>query len=189
VSYRLKRFQAGASFHEDRNATSVSLSAYAAQTRTWSANASWSGKSWLTVDASYSKLHINTIGGIAFFADGLQFPQEVSYYVSNLHSATLGVRLSPKSRFTLFLGGSITKDTGDGRSQPTSTNIGPAIPAFQAAQTFPVQYLSPVARLSVRITERTRWNAGYQLYDYSSNFSPGLNFAARTGYTSFLWSF
>jgi hypothetical protein len=188
VRYRAKNFQASTSLRENRNATSVTLSAYSAQSRTWSANASWTASPLLSLDASYSKLHVDTLGGINFFAGAAQLAGQ-SYYLSNLHTANIGVRLNAKNRFTLYLGGTLAKDAGDGRSSPTATNVGPAIPNFQVGQTFPIQYLSPDIRLSVRINERIRWNAGFQLFDYQANFFPGTNFVGRTGYTSLLWSF
>jgi len=188
VNYRVKNFQASASLRDERNATSVTLSSFSSHSRVWSASASWSGSSWLSLDANYSKLHVDTLGGINFFANGTHLANQVSYYLSNLHTASAGVRLN-KNRFTVYFGGSLAKDTGDGRGNATSTTVGPAIPAFQAAQTFPLQYLSPVGRLSIRISERIRWNAGFQLFDYQTPFSPAINFVARTGYTSLLWSF
>ncbi len=190
ASYRSKHFQLSTWVRDDRNATSVSLSAFTAHSRTWAASGSWLGNAWLSIDAGYSKLHVDTLGGINFFADATQFANQFSYYVSNLHTANLGVRLTPpRNRVTLFIGGSLAKDTGDGRQNALDTSKGPAIPAFEAAQTFPLEYLSPVARLTLRINERLRWNAGYQLFDYQAMFSPGINFAARTGYTSVSWSF
>ena len=46
--------------------------------------------------------------------------------------------------------------------------------------------------LSIRITPKVRWNAGYQFYNYEQQSNPfGFfqNFRANTGYTSVLWSF
>jgi hypothetical protein len=57
------------------------------------------------------------------------------------------------------------------------------------AQTFPLTFQSPQARVSFRISERLRWNAGYQYYGYHEEFSSGENYLAHTGYTSLLWSF
>jgi hypothetical protein len=49
-----------------------------------------------------------------------------------------------------------------------------------------------MARISVKITPKMRWNVGFEFYDYAEQF--GLlgyyqNYTARTGYTSILWSF
>ena len=55
--------------------------------------------------------------------------------------------------------------------------------------------MSPLGRLSVKITDRVRWNLGYQYYGYHEDFFTGQNFLpdtgyrAVTGYTSVLWSF
>jgi hypothetical protein len=63
---------------------------------------------------------------------------------------------------------------------------------LSSVQTFPLTYQSPLARVSIRLTPKVRWNAGYQYYDYMETF--GLlgyyqNFHAHTGYTSVLWTF
>jgi hypothetical protein len=58
-----------------------------------------------------------------------------------------------------------------------------------AAQTFPLRYLSPSARLSIRITPKLRWNVGYQYYGYREDFSAVQNYRAHTGYSSVSWSF
>ena len=64
-----------------------------------------------------------------------------------------------------------------------------SLPALLAAQTFPLRYLSPQARLSLRITPKIRWNAGYQYYGYREEFSTLQNYRAHTGYSSISWSF
>ena len=90
----------------------------------------------------------------------------------------------------LFLGFSLIQDVGDGRSsEQSSIDEGPDLAAFRTAQTFPVRFLSPSGRISVRLSERLRWNVGYQYFGYSETFSSAQNFLANTGYTSLLWSF
>ena len=59
-------------------------------------------------------------------------------------------------------------------------------------QTFPLTYQTPMGRISIRITPKLRWNAGWQFYNYTEQFhlfSYYQNFHANTGYTSLLWSF
>jgi hypothetical protein len=51
---------------------------------------------------------------------------------------------------------------------------------------------TPLARLSIRVTPKIRWNAGWQFYNYHELFGltvPMQNYRANTGYTSVLWSF
>src|SRR5260370_289533 len=109
--------------------------------------------------------------------------------------AIMGVCLSQGRRADLYAGYSHVQDTGDGRGSPTGSGFGPDIPEFQRAQTFPLKFQSPLARLSVKITNRIRWNVGYQYYGYREDFFKGQPFTtdygyrAQTGYTSVLWSF
>ena len=64
---------------------------------------------------------------------------------------------------------------------------------FASVQSFPLRYLSPQGRISVRINEKLRWNAGYQNYGYRQDFSvlqsASQNYRAHTGYTSVSWAF
>ena len=68
------------------------------------------------------------------------------------------------------------------RADQASIAFGEAMQAYQ----------TPLAHLSVRISERLRWNAGYQYYGYHEEFgvlSAIQNYRAHTGYTSLLWAF
>ena len=150
----------------------MTLSTYSSHARTYSGSASWTVGSWLGLDATYTKLHLDTLGGIAFFAGPQFLPDQVSSYISNIYSGTLSAQISYK-RLDLYVGYSHVQDVGDGRSAPTATVVGPELAAFQTAQTFPLAFRSPLARLSVRITERVRWNVGYQYYGYHESFSAG----------------
>lgn len=193
VQYRAKSWSLGAGYQENYNNNSIQITAYSSHARTYSADASWAAKSWVSVDASYNKLHLDTVGGIDYFA-GSPFAQEVSgtwsTYISNIHAANLGLRFAVTKRADLYAGYNITKDAGDGRTslQNASTVSG----VFYNAQTFPLTYQSPLFRLSVRLTEKLRFNLGYQYYGYNEQFglfSTYGNFHASTGYTSLLWSF
>ena len=44
------------------------FSTFNSHSRQYSGNASWAPKDWFSFDASYMKLHLDTRGGIAFFA-------------------------------------------------------------------------------------------------------------------------
>ena len=188
VRYSRKHLRLTALAHTDYNLNSVSLSSYSSHGRTYSASASWIVGSWLTLDASYTKLHLDTLGGIAFFAGPQFLPNQISAYISNIHSGTLSAQVT-YNRFDFYAGYSHVQDTGDGRNAPMNTVLGPTLTPFQAAQTFPLRFLSPMARISVRLGERLRWNFGYQYYGYRENFTTGNNYLANTGYSSLMWSF
>ncbi len=188
VQYKTKNLQLSAATRANYNANSVSLSAYSSRARNYSFDGNWTPRGWLSVDGGYSKLHLDTVSGIAYFATTF-VNGERSYYVSNLHAAHGGIRLGLRSRADLWLGYTRVQDTGDGRAATGASNHGPEITAFRAAQVFPLTYQSPQARLSLHLSSRLRWNAGYQFYCYGEEFSLRQNYRAHTGFTSVLWSF
>jgi len=197
VQYRKKTLQLGAQYHQVYNENApLNLLSFSSRSRTAAANASWAPKSWFSFDASYTNLHLDTVGALAFFAGTNLSQLQTGYssvYVSNIHAANLGVRFSAFKKADLFFGYAITKDVGDGRA--TAVPVGETDPVqaqLDAFQTFPLTYESPMARVSVRISPKLRWNVGYQYYGYNEQFqlfSYPENYHAHTGYTSLLWSF
>lgn len=198
AEYRVKKFQFSSSYRQVYNLNAPFVfSTFNSHSRQHNVNASWAPKDWFGIDASYTKLHLDTRGGIAFFAGAgvrptLQsaFP---SYFTSNIHAGNLSVRFSIRKRADLYLGYTITKDTGDGRSTAVPTDVtNPVAALVDSVQTFPLTYQSPLARLSIRISPKVRWNAGWQFYGYSEQFhifGYNQNYNANTGFTSVLWSF
>jgi hypothetical protein len=151
---------------------------------------------WFSLDASYMKLHLDTVTGLQFFA-GLNRSQLQtgfsSFYISNVHAVNLGARFAIAKRADLYVGYTITKDTGDGRAVavPAGTTD-PIQSMLSGVQTFPLSYQSPLARVSFRISSKVRWNAAWQFYNYNELFHVfafNQNFHANTGYTSILWAF
>jgi hypothetical protein len=194
TQYRKKNTSLGASYQENYNNNSIVVTSYSSHARNYSADASWMAKSGFSFDASYSKLHLDSLAGIAFFA-GTPFPSLISnldsIYISNIHALNLGVRIALLKRADLYLGYNLTKDTGDGRSSLAAQSSA-ATQVFYNVQTYPLTYQTPLVRLSVKINEKLRWNAGYQYYGYREEFgllSQDQNYRANTGYTSLLWSF
>ncbi len=195
VRYRLKSLSLTGAYQENYNNNSIAITAYSSHARTYSANATWSPTSRVSVDASYSKLHLDTIGGISFFAaTGFAtsfYPNQQSIYISNIHAANLDVRFAATKRLDLFAGYNITRDAGDGRSA-IAVQPNPVTQLLYSVQTFPLTYQSPFARISWRLQENLRFNVGYQYYGYGEDFGlPGYRqgYRAHTGYTSLLWSF
>jgi len=195
VQYKHKSLLLSAYAQSNYNNNSITLTAYSSHARTYAANASWTPRAWLSFNADYSKLHLDTLGGLSFFDSGNLLQNQYSLYISNLQTGNLGVRFVIGKRVDLYAGYSHVQDTGDGRSTATGAGFGPTIPEFQIAQTFPLRFISPLGRLSVKLTNRVRWNVGYQYYGYHEDFFTGQGFLpdqayrAHTGYTSVLWSF
>jgi hypothetical protein len=193
--YRVKKLTLGALYKENYNNNSVTLSSYSSHARTYSANAAWTPRDWFTLDASYSKLHLDSLSGIVFFAgpEALSPLSSNQIYISNIHAANLVTRFVVAKRVDFYVGYTITDDTGDGRSTAAPAGVtDPTTLIFAPVQTFPLSYQAPLARVSIRLREKLRWNAGWQYYNYREQF--GLEsfyqgYHANTGYTSVTWAF
>jgi hypothetical protein len=188
VQYRAKTFRILAAANANYNANSVSLTSYGSQSRTYSVSGSWTPRGPFTVDAGFNRAHTYTIGGIAYFMDSQLIQGQSSIYLSNINTIYLGVRYEIAKRIDLYVGYTRVQDLGDGRAT-AAAGIGSAPSVFQVVQTFPVAFQSPMARLSVKINNKLRWNAGYQYYGYRQDFDTSLGFRANTGYTSLSFSF
>jgi hypothetical protein len=192
LEYKARAWRVSGYAASDYNTNSNSFTSYASHTRRYGVDGSWTAKTWFFIDAGYERLHVNSLGGLAYFAGSPStlVTGDSSYYVSNINSANIVARFAVGKRIDLSIGFNIVQDVGDGRATATSApTIYTSNPAFIAAQTFPLRYLSPQAKVSFKITERIRWNAGYQYYGYREDFSSLQNFLANTGYTSVSWSF
>ncbi len=194
LQYRTKTWTLGGGYNDNYNTNSVQITAYSAHSRTYSGNGSWSAKSWVSLDAGYSKLHLDTIGGIVFFAGtprAVRVTDQQSMYISNIHAANIGLRFALRKYADLYVGYNMAKDTGDGRASLTAQSSANSQILYNA-QTFPLTYQTPLLRISVRLTEKLRWNVGYQYYGYHEDFgllSLNQGYRANTGYTSLLWAF
>lgn len=192
LQFKRKSFFASAGYRQAYNNDSITLTSYSAHSRNYFANFSWMARDWLSLDAGYSKLHLDTLGGLSFFAGAPRATHQTadSIYVSNVHAANLGVRFALKKYADLYLGYNITRDTGDGRSTEQAPGTIDAL--FYNVQTFPLNFQSPLVRLTIPITKKIKWNAGYQYYGYHEDFGVNgflQNYHAHTGYTSVLWAF
>lgn len=185
----------------DYSTNSASLANFASRSRQYGADGTWTILPGASLEAGYAKMHLDTLGALNYFAapggTTQLFSGGRSYYVSNLHTAWAAARFGIGSRVDVALGFNHVQDAGDGRVAaavpPSQVVIQTAIigpqTGFFAAQTFPLRFTSPQGRVSVRIREKLRWNAGYQRYQYAEEFGIRQNFRAHTGYSSVSWSF
>ncbi len=192
LQFKRKGWFATAGYKETYNNDSITLTSYSSHARSYFANASWAAKNWVSLDLGYSKLHLDTLGGLAFFAGTPRstLQEGDSIYISNIHAANLGLRFSIRKRADLYVGYNITLDAGDGRSALQAPGTVSAL--LYNVQTFPLNFESPLARLTIPIHKKLKWNAGYQYYGYHEEFGiDGVlqNYHAHTGYTSLLWAF
>ena len=195
VDYRTRKVQLGVSYKQFYNVNApVTLSDYSSHNRNYTASGTWAPNDWFSVDASYVKLHLDTVSGVAYFA-GIGRPTlqtATTFYVSSIHAGNLGVRYAFRKKADLYVGYTITQDNGDGRPTATGNVTDPAPALLASVQQFPLTYQSPLARVSVVITPKIRWNVGYQYYNYHEKFGVlgyYQNFHANTGFTSVTWMF
>ena len=191
VQYKSRSLLLSTAYRLNYNTNSETLSSHSSRARNYSADASWTPAGWFAVDASYSRLHLDTVSGLAFFAGGEVLDQFRSIYISNIHAGSLGVRIGLRKRADLYLGYTITRDAGDGRPRPV-LGTGETNSLLDPWQTYPLRFESPQARLSIPLHRRFRLNFGWQFYHYREDFpviEPFQNYRGHTGYTSLLWSF
>jgi hypothetical protein len=194
LQHSYKKLQLTGAYREKYNNNSVSVTAFSSKNRNYSFSGTWNAHSWLALDAGYSRQHLDTAGGIAFYAGSPRSSLVtglLSIFESNLHAVNAGMRFDVRGRLEIYLADSFTRDTGDGRgTNPIASGTAAAV--FGSVQTFPLLYHSPSARASLRLRENLRINAGYQYYGYHEDF--GLlgvqqNYRAHTGYSSLTYSF
>ncbi|MCS7025203.1 MAG: hypothetical protein NZV14_10405 [Bryobacteraceae bacterium] len=194
VQWRARTVQLSALTRTLYNVNSTNFVFFSSRSRHYAYDGVWNLNNRFSVEAGYSKLHLDTQGALAYFAASRRIEDQNSLYVSNLHTGHLAARLVLAKRFDLSLGYSIVRDTGDGRpapSLPLTSIRNDAREAFALVQVFPLRYQSPLARLSVKIRSNLGWNFGYQYYGYREDFLQltGQNYRAHTGFSSLLWSF
>jgi hypothetical protein len=192
AEYKLKSLRFGASARSETNTNSISLTSFASHSRNYGADFSWAPMERFSIDASYSYLHLMTMGGIYFFVNQAAVNGN-SIYLSNIHAGNIATRIAVTKRADVFLGYTHTEDVAGTNGTLCAYGAGciPAVPGepFNLNQSFPVRFLSPQARLSIRLNNRVRWNAGYQYYGYNQVLASVQNYRAQTGYSSLLWSF
>lgn len=184
VQWRPGVFSLSALTRVASNSNATTLFAHSAKTRQYAVDGSWNPRDWLSFEGGYTKLHAGTVTGIGYFLASALVSGQQSIYLSNLHISHMGAHASLKDRVDLYAGFSISRDTGD-----PDRRVGPEPAAFRAVQVFPMNFDSPLARLSVKITPKVRWNFGYQYYRYQEDLLAVQNYRAHTGYTSILWTF
>ncbi|MBM3787222.1 MAG: hypothetical protein FJW30_22930 [Acidobacteria bacterium] len=195
VSYRTKKYQLSSDFRTFNNTNSTSLFVHSSEGRTWAGAGTWSPRTNVQFDAGYSYQHLNTLTGLAYFADFNLVESSKSYYLTNLHTIHAGGQVQIRKRADVYAGFVRTQDRADGRRTPDAGSRAnvvsdpSTIALLTGAQVFPVSFQSPLARVSVVIRNNLRWNFGWQYYDYREKFLSFQDYSAHTGYVSLSYSF
>ena len=98
ADYRMRRLTLSANYRQAYNLNAPFIfSTFDSHSRQYGANASWAPKDWFSIDASYMKLHLDTRGGIAFFASTTTRPQLVSGFPSYYRATSTPRTWAPAS--------------------------------------------------------------------------------------------
>ena len=149
----------------------VSLSDFGVnlKTRVFTSSIDWMPNSKITLNAGYNYHWVNSDAIIDYFyqvppAASVRHPEGQALYYQRLSYffADLTARLN--RRMTLFTSFRINDDNGQGSrlSNPTGTP-GTIITSY------PMTFLTPEARLAIRINRHFDWNLGYQYYAYNES--------------------
>ena len=68
VEYKTRTMRLSAYAGSDYNTNSNTLTSYASHSRQYGVDGSWSANNWFSIDAGYGRLHLDTLGGLAYFA-------------------------------------------------------------------------------------------------------------------------
>lgn len=190
VQFKHKSLLLSAQARNRYNFNSVSLWSHSSKGRNYGANATWTPAERFSLDAGYAKLHLDTLTGLAYFANGRQVNDDSSRYVSNIHAMHFLGRLLIVKNLDFSAGYTRNQDLGDGRASLLGAGS-PAgsIAGFLQAQTFPLHFASPQTRISWRFHPKVRASFGYQYYTYQERFLTLQNYRAHTGFVSMLWAF
>lgn len=197
IDYRTRKLRLSGTYRQLYNLNAPVLYSYSSShQRTISGTASYQLRGNWSLDASYSKLHQDTFSELYVELPSAAGPITNvrgynSIYLSNVHSATFLMR-GHYGRTTFSAGYNLVLDAGDGRSQQNLGLTNVALAYLASAQTFPMTYQAPLARLSIKILPKLQWNAGWEFYRYNQQFATfGYQpyYRAQTGYTSLLFTY
>jgi hypothetical protein len=142
-----------------------------------SASVEWDPNPRFSLDSGYAYNHVRTNAAIQLAVLGLSGLQNgTSQYFVKDNFAYVNARVQVHPRATIQVGYRIDNDSGQGNLVPVSPT--------QLISSYPINYQSPEAKLTVRITRHVDWNAGWQFYNYKEKFANNQNYRANTAYSS-----
>jgi hypothetical protein len=148
--------------------------------RIFSASVDWTPNNRFYLSGGYTRLQLTSDVGVIFFVNGVKTLGDSEYYVrDNFAFFNAFIELHP--RVKLYGGYRIHNDRGQGDRVPKTTS--------QLITSYPVQFQSPEARVSVKINDRVDWIAGWQYYDFKERFLNRQFYQAHLPYTSLRFYF
>jgi hypothetical protein len=162
------------------------------KSRTFTSSINWIPTAKLSFSAGYNYNWVNSDAIVDYFyqvppAASVRHPQGHSLYFQRNNFFFFDVVAQLFPRVSLYASYRVNQDDGQGSrlSDPTGT-------PGTLINSYPMNYQSPEARLSIKINRRLDWNLGYQYYNYNESVLVGprpQNYHAHLPYTSLRFYF
>jgi len=147
------------------------------RSRAFSGSVDWDPNPRFSVSTGYTYNRVRTNAAIQLAVLGLTGLQNGnSLYFVNDNFFYADARIKLQERATVHVGYRIDNDSGQGNQIST-------VPT-QLISSYPINYQSPEARLTIKISKNIDWNGGYQFYNYKETLTPTQNYRAHTAYSS-----
>jgi hypothetical protein len=167
----------------------VSLQDFGVDTRSrvFTSSVDWIPNAKISFSTGYNYNWVNSDAVVDYFFNSVQHPLGHSLYFmrNNFFFVDTTAQLVP--RVTLYASYRINKDNGQGTRLADPTGA-PGI----LINSYPMNFQSPEARLTIRLNKRLDWNLGYQYYNYNESVLVGprpQNYHAHLPYTSLRFYF
>ena len=150
-------------------------------TRVFTSSIDWTPDAKFYLSSGYTHSRVTGDTGVLFFLANNALVNGRSRYYSrdNFAFVTAFVELHPLVR--VYAGYRINKDDGQGDRISTSPTL--------LIGSYPLQFQSPEARISVKLHDRADWIIGYQYFDFKERFGNRQFYQAHLPYSSLRFYF
>ncbi|PYP83819.1 MAG: hypothetical protein DMF61_22080 [Blastocatellia bacterium AA13] len=144
------------------------------KSRILSASADWTPNSKYSLSGGYTYSRVTSEAEIIFFLNNVKTLGESRYFLRD-NFAFLSAYAELHPRLRVYAGYRIHHDGGQGDRVSTPTIF---------IGSYPLQFQSPEAKISVKLHERVDWIAGYQGFLFQETFPNLQRYRAHLPYTS-----
>ena len=168
------------------------------KSRTFSGNVTWDPMTNFNIAAGYTYRHLDSETPVYVPYQVCSTPActagttvrnvSSSEYLARDHYGYVEVSAEPHRRFGLYGAFRMNKDNGQGdRTGTLVPNPFPVtgIPVYSNwVDSYPMSFITPEAKVVIRLTRSIDWNIGYQYYKYDDDRIANQNYRAHLPYTS-----
>jgi len=152
------------------------------KSRVFTSSVDWNPNSKISFSGGYNYNWMNSDAVVDYFFNSVQHPLGHSLYFMRNNFFYVDTTAVLSRRVSVFASYRVNQDNGQGNrlADPTGT-------PGTLISSYPMNFQSPEARLTIRINRRLDWNLGYQYYNYNESAVVGprpQNYHAHMPYTS-----